>query len=54
MSGMLAKGGGQDGKKKRQLRFFTLGNNLMAYFNCKDLGGAVRGHMQGMLRSLSA
>ena len=44
MEGLLIKAGGQDGNKKKKARFFTLGNEMIAYFDCKDLKGAAFQH----------
>jgi len=49
MSGMLAKAGGKDGTKKKRWRFFNLGNNLMAYFDCKDASMANMKSVKGCL-----
>lgn len=47
VAGMLVKAGGQDGNKKKKSRFFTLGNEMVAYFDCKDMKGATAKNLKG-------
>lgn len=44
---MLVKAGGQEGTKKKKTRFFTLGNEMIAYFDCKDMKGATMKKLKG-------
>lgn len=47
MSGHLVKAGGQEGQKKKKTRFFTLGDEMMAYFDCKDVSKATIKKLKG-------
>eukprot|EP01051_Picozoa_sp_SAG22_P015651 SAG22_NODE_2077_length_3044_cov_2.301868_2_plen_480_part_00 len=41
------KAGGQEGTKKKKTRFFTLGNEMIAYFDAKDMKGATMKKLKG-------
>eukprot|EP01052_Picozoa_sp_SAG31_P013132 SAG31_NODE_784_length_12112_cov_10.538666_8_plen_146_part_00 len=45
--GILVKAGGQEGTKKKKTRFFTLGNEMIAYFDAKNMKGATAKNLKG-------
>jgi hypothetical protein len=47
MSGHLMKAGGQEGQNKKRTRFFTLGDKMMAYFDCEDASNATIEKLKG-------
>eukprot|EP01052_Picozoa_sp_SAG31_P013129 SAG31_NODE_784_length_12112_cov_10.538666_5_plen_126_part_00 len=46
--GFLVKGGGQDGNKKKKVRYFTMGDGKIAYFDAKTKDKADAKHCKGM------
>ena len=46
--GFLVKGGGQDGNKKKKVRYFTMGDGKIAYFDAKTKEKADAKHCKGI------
>ena len=47
MEGFLVKGGGEEGNKKKKQRYFTMGDGMIAYFDCKKKEQADLKHVKG-------